>query len=109
VKVGEEELTTQYGSCAFLAKRQQPEGSHSKISYYQKNKWDCDWMRYWFYLKTYSVTRTYEDGTKEVHFPLASVMLEMKPLSKVTLSEEMTPEREACNRAFALACRYSGG
>jgi hypothetical protein len=66
-------------------------------------------MRYWFYLKTYSVTRTYEDGTKEVHFPLASVMLEMKPLSKVTLSEEMTPEREACNRAFALACRYSGG
>jgi hypothetical protein len=36
-------------------------------------------------------------------------MLEMKPLSKVTLSEEMTPEREACNRAFALACRYSEG
>jgi hypothetical protein len=33
----------------------------------------------------------------------------MKPLSKITPSEEMTPEREACDRAFSLACRYSGG
>jgi hypothetical protein len=66
-------------------------------------------MRYWFYLKTYSMTQTYEDGTKEVRYLLAFVMLEMKPLSKVILSGEMTPEREACNRAFALACRYSRG
>jgi hypothetical protein len=51
----------------------------------------------------------YEDGMKEVQYPLASVMSEMKPLLKVTPSEEMTPEREACNKAFALACRYSGG
>jgi hypothetical protein len=36
-------------------------------------------------------------------------MLEMKPLSKVTPSKEMTPEREACTKAFALACRYSKG
>jgi hypothetical protein len=35
-------------------------------------------------------------------------MLEMKPLAKFTLSEEMTPKREACERAFALACLYSG-
>jgi hypothetical protein len=55
------------------------------------------------------MTPTYEDGTKEVRCPLASIMLEMKPLLKVTLSEEITPEREACNKAFALACRYSGG
>jgi hypothetical protein len=54
------------------------------------------------------MTRKYEDGTKEVRYPLASVMSEMKPLSKVTPSE-MTPVREACDRAFALACRYSGG
>jgi hypothetical protein len=33
----------------------------------------------------------------------------MKPLAKVTPSEEVTPEREAYNRAFALACRYSRG
>jgi hypothetical protein len=36
-------------------------------------------------------------------------MSEMKPLSNVTSSEEMTPEREACDKAFALACRYFGG
>jgi hypothetical protein len=55
------------------------------------------------------VTRTFEDGSKIVLDPLASVMSEMKPLSKVTPSEEMTPEREACDKAFALACRYSRG
>jgi hypothetical protein len=66
-------------------------------------------MRYWFYVRTYSVTRTFDDGTKVVRYPMASVMSEMKPLSKVAPSEEMTPEREACDRAFALACRYSGG
>jgi tRNA isopentenyl-2-thiomethyl-A-37 hydroxylase MiaE len=51
----------------------------------------------------------FEDGTKVVCHPLASVMSDMKPLSKVALSEEMTLEREACDRAFALACQYSRG
>jgi hypothetical protein len=47
--------------------------------------------------------------TKEVRYPLASIMSKMKPLSKVTPSEEMTPKREAYDMTFALACRYSGG
>jgi hypothetical protein len=66
-------------------------------------------MRYWFYIETYGVTCTHDDGTKNTHYPLASVVSEMKPLAKVTPSEEVTPEREAYNRAFALACRYSRG
>jgi hypothetical protein len=28
---------------------------------------------------------------------------------KVNLLAERMPKREACERAFALACRYSGG
>ena len=36
-------------------------------------------------------------------------MTEMKPLTKVNPSEEMTPQREAYDKAFALACRYSRG
>jgi hypothetical protein len=36
-------------------------------------------------------------------------MSEMAPLSKVNPPAEITPEREACERAIALACRYSGG
>jgi hypothetical protein len=44
---------------------------------------------------------------KVVHYPLASIMSVMKPLSKVTPSEEMTPDREAYDSAFALAYRYS--
>ena len=35
--------------------------------------------------------------------------MEMKPLTKVNPSEEMTPQREAYDKAFALACRYSRG
>jgi hypothetical protein len=66
-------------------------------------------MKFWFYVKTASVTRTYEDGSKEVLLPLASVMSEMKPLAKVSPPEERSPKREACDKAFALACCYFGG
>ena len=48
-KVGEDELIAQYGSCAFMVKRQQGE-SRLEISWCQKNKWDKDWMKYWFYV-----------------------------------------------------------
>ena len=66
-------------------------------------------MRYWFYVQIFGVTSTHEDGKKITRYPLASVMTEMKPLAKVTPSEEMMPHRDACNKAFALACRYSRG
>jgi hypothetical protein len=72
-----------------------------------KNKWDKDWMKYWFYMQTFGVTTTHEDGKKR--FSLASVMIEMKPLTKVNPSEEMTPQREACDKTFALAYHYPGG
>jgi hypothetical protein len=36
-------------------------------------------------------------------------MTEMKPLTKVAPNEEITPHREPCNKAFALACGYSRG
>jgi hypothetical protein len=91
-----------------MAKRQQ-EGTRLEISYCQKNKWERDWMKFWFYVKMTNVTRTYEDSSKEVLWPLASVMSEMRPLAKVSHPEERTPKREACDKAFALACRYSGG
>jgi hypothetical protein len=108
VKVGGVELVAQYGSCAFMAKRSW-EGDCLEISWCQKNKWDHDWMKHWFYVKTSSMTRTYVDGTSEVLWPLASVMSEMAPLLKVNPPAEITPEREACDRAIALACHYSGG
>jgi hypothetical protein len=46
----------------------------------------------------------HEDGKKSTRYPLASIMTEMKPLAKVNPSDEMTPEREACDKAMALAC-----
>ena len=64
-------------------------------------------MKYWFYVQTFGITTTHEDGKKVTHYPLAFVMTEMKPLTKVAPSDEITPHREACDKAFALAYRYS--
>jgi hypothetical protein len=90
--VGDDELIAQYDSCAFMAKRQQGD-SRLEISYCQKNKWDKDWMCYWFYVQAFGVTSTHEDGKKITRYPLASVMTEMKPLTKVAPSSEVTPHR----------------
>jgi len=62
-------------------------------------------MRNGFYVQTFGITTTYEDRKKSTRYPLASIMTEMKPLAKVNPRDEMTPEREACDRAFALACQ----
>jgi len=66
-------------------------------------------MKHWFYVKTSSMTHTYVDGSMETLCPLAFIMCNMTPLAKVNPPAERTIEREACDRAFALACRYSGG
>ena len=50
-----------------------------------------------------------KDGKVENVFPYTSKMKELKPLYKVDPSLEITEERIACDKAFALACRYSGG
>jgi hypothetical protein len=42
-------------------------------------------------------------------FPYASKMKELKPTYKVDPSSENSEEREACNKAFALAYQFSGG
>ena len=42
-------------------------------------------------------------------FPYASKMKELKPIYKADPSSEMSEEHKACDKAFALACYYSGG
>jgi len=36
-------------------------------------------------------------------------MKEMKPVYKVDPSSKVTEEHKACDKAFAMACHYSGG
>lgn len=55
------------------------------------------------------MTSTGEDGKKVVRYPLASTVSDMRPLTRVTPGSSLDPLRVACNKAFALACRYSGG
>ena len=44
---------------------------------------------------------------QEEEYPLASVMTPMRPLTQGTLGLGTEEGHEACDRAFALACRYS--
>ena len=60
-------------------------------------------------MKTYGVCGTTEDGAEVREYPLTSRMDVMAPHTHVEPPEAVSPSREACERAFALACRYSRG
>ena len=60
-------------------------------------------------MKTYGVCGTTEDGAEVQEYPLTSRMEVMAPHARMEPPEAVSPVREACERAFALACRYSGG
>ena len=49
------------------------------------------------------------EAKKHTQFLLALVMTPMKPLTQGTPGLEVIEGHEACDRAFALACHYSGG
>ena len=109
VRDGKEvEVTYQYGSCTFMSMRNQGV-DRLEISFCQKGKWDRGWLEQWFYVKTYRVRSTTEDGEEVSEYPLTSRMEEMAPHTRVDPPEEVSPTREACDQAFAAACRYSGG
>ena len=55
------------------------------------------------------MSSTGSDGKKNTRYPLASVMTPMRPLTQGTPDLGTDKGHEACNRALALACRYSGG
>jgi len=71
--------------------------------------WDRDWMKLWFYVKTSSSVHTLEDRSAVTVFTYMSEMKEMKPLLKVDPPATLSDKRKACDKAFALACRYFGG
>lgn len=66
-------------------------------------------IQYWFYVRTGGMTSMDSEGKKHTHYPLASVMTPMKPLTQWTPMLGTAEGREAYDKAFALSCRYSGG
>ena len=100
------EVEYQFTSCAFMAKRAQKEGG-LEISFAQKNKWEKDWPRYWFYVKTPDVVP--KTGPKVKKYPFASIMGEMKPSTRVRPPLEVDAERATCDTAFGKACCFSRG
>ena len=61
------------------------------------------------YVRTGGLTSTVLDGKMNTHYLLASVMTSMKPSTQETLGSGTSEWCEACDKAFALACRYSEG
>ena len=82
-----------------MPKRNQ-KGEKLEISFAQKNKWNKDWMQYWFYVRTSGMTSTDSEGKTHTHYLLASVMTPMKPLTQGTLGPGTSEGREACDKAF---------
>ena len=93
-------------SRAFMAKRTQKDGG-LEISFAQKNKWEKDWTRYWFYVKTPRVVP--KTGLRFKKYPFTSTMGDMKPSTRVRPPTEVDVEWAACDAAFGKACRFSRG
>jgi hypothetical protein len=89
--------------------KRQSKGEILDISFAQKNKWNNDGMQYLFYVKTGGMASTDSEGKKHTRYPLASVMTLMKPSTQGTAGPEVIEGCKACDKAFALACCYSGG
>jgi len=89
--------------------RRNQKGEKLEISFTQKNKWSKDWKQYWFYVRIGGLTSTGLDVKKNTSYLLASVMTPMKPSTQGTPGPRTSEGREACDKAFALAYRYSGG
>jgi len=91
VKSAKGEFIVKYGSYTFVPNRTLA-GDRLEMSYYQKNKWDRDWMKLWFYVKTSSSVHTLDDGSAVTIFSYMLEMKEMKPLLKfdppATLSDK---------------------
>lgn len=64
---------------------------------------------YWFYVRSLGYTCEESDGKKVTRYPFASVMTPLEPRSSVSPPTKITAARAACNKAFAIVCRYSGG
>jgi hypothetical protein len=80
-----------------------------EISFCQKGKWDRGMLEKWFYVKTYGVRCTADDGLEVMEYPLTMTMDEMKPHMRVDPPEVISPAWEACDRAFVAMCHYSRG
>ena len=86
-----------------MAKRAQKDGG-LQISFAQKNKWEKDWSRYWFFVKTSRVIP--KIGPRVKKYPFASIMGDMKPSTCVRPPMEVDAERAVCDTAFGKACHF---
>lgn len=105
VTIGNNVFKAQFGSCTFMAKRAQK--GKLEISFAQRNKWNKDWSRYWFYVKTSSLNTKDKHGNKDICYPLASTMEEMRPSMRLTT--KIDAAWEAYDVAFATTCHYFRG
>ena len=75
--------TAQSGCCSFHPRRANKVQKIERIelSFCQKNKWEDDWVQYWFYAK---IAFPASDPSGEISYPLAA---KVQPFKHVTKAE----------------------
>ena len=93
--------------CTFVLQKNNKKANLERIelSPSQKNKWEDDWTKYWFYAKI-GFSRPKEPS--EVYYPLASGVEMFEHTCQPGFSRH-SPEFKSCLRAFVTASRVCGG
>ena len=56
--------------CEYYELQRQQKGDRLEISFAQMNKWNKDWMQYWFYVRTSGMTSMDSEGKKTHPLPV---------------------------------------
>jgi len=96
-----EKFDAQLGCCTFVARRENKKKKIQRIelSFSQKNKWEDDWTRYWFYVK---VERPDPLSPDTAIYPFACQVEELKVIH-IPSFDSKSAGFEACCDSFYLA------
>ena len=103
----DEVFSTQSGCCTFVPRRTNKSQRIEwvELSYCQKNQWDDDWTKFWFYAK---IGFPSADDSAAVSYPLASKVLPVEHISQADFRRSGAGYKD-CVEAFRMAAGLIGG
>ena len=97
----------QSGCCTFVPRRNNKtlRIERMELSYCHKNKWEDDWVQYWFYAKIDFPGTSSSSG---VAYPLSSKALTFEHINQPDFKRSMPGIKECCDAFTAATCLISG-
>jgi len=97
----------QSGCCTFVPRRNNKtlRIERVELSYCHKNKWEDDWVQYWFYAK---IDFSGTSSSSGVSHPLASKVLTFEHVNQPDFKRFVPGFKDCCD-AFAAAARLISG